>query len=92
MLQAGAPPTLLVPPEQGALIGAVDAVQGSDAPALDELICLGAAPGVEVDRIVSIGQGGIVVPAERTVPISPAPATSWNTAIIRVMPPSARIS
>ena len=62
MLQAGAPPTLLVPPEQGALIGAVDAVQGSDAPALDELICLGAAPGVEVDRIVSIGQGGIVVP------------------------------
>ncbi len=92
MLQAGAPPALLVPPEQGALVGAVDAVQGGDAPALDELICLGAAPGVEVDRIVSIGQGGIVVPGGADRSDLSAPATSWNAAIIRVMPPSARIS
>ena len=58
----------LVPPEQRALVGAVDAVQGGDPHVLNGGIGLGAAPGVEEYRIVAPGQGDIVVPgrAHRT--------------------------
>ena len=52
----------LVPPEQGALVGAVDAVQGGDAHVFDGGVSLGAAPGVEKHRIVAPGQGDIVIP------------------------------
>ena len=52
----------LIPPEQRALVGAVDAVQGGDPHVLNGGIGLGAAPGVEEHRIVAPGQGDIVVP------------------------------
>ena len=57
-----------VPPEEGALIGAVDAVQGGDAPVLDGVVGLGAASGMEENGVVAIGQRDIVVPgrAHRT--------------------------
>ncbi|MPN50996.1 hypothetical protein SDC9_198637 [bioreactor metagenome] len=43
---------LLVAPEQGALVRAVDAVQRGDRPGLDFIIGVGTAAGMEIHRVV----------------------------------------
>ena len=62
MFHTGVPAAFLVPPVQGPLVGAVHAVKGRDTPAFDDLIGLGTASRVEKQRVVTRGQGDVIIP------------------------------
>ena len=62
MLQSHVFPPLLVPPEQGALVGAVDAVEGGHTPVINGGVGSGTASRVEEDGVMAQGQGDVVVP------------------------------